>query len=105
MTVQARFKLTGHLMFINRGKGTAQVDGDRLTLRFDDGRTLQMRFAELTLGRLNPLNGLWELKPKDGKKTIIQTTGSLFSVGPRKEGQALNEAILAGLAQAKVPGS
>src|SRR5688572_13708091 len=94
MPVQARFKLTGHIMFVNRGKGTAVADVDRLTLRFDDGRLVEMRFADLALGRLNPMNGLWELKPKDGKKTIIQTTGSLFSVGPRHEGQALNDAIL-----------
>ncbi len=105
MPVQARFKLSGHAMFIDRGKGTATVDADRIALAFDDGRKVQLRFADMTLGRLNGINGLWEFKLKDGQKPIIQTTGSWFSVGPREQGRALNSAILDGLKRFKVPGT
>lgn len=102
MPVQARFKLTRHVMFANRGKGTANVESERLQLRFDDGKTLEFPFASLALARMNPLNGLWELKPRDGEKTIIQTTGLLFSIGPRPEGRALNQAIRAGFERAQM---
>lgn len=105
MALQARFKLAGHLLFINRGKGTATVDGERLMLAFDDGRRMTLRFADMTLARLNKLNGLWEFRLKDGQKPIVQTTGSLFSVGPREQGRALNEAILAGVERAKAAGA
>lgn len=95
---EGRFKRTSSVwVFADKGKGTARVEGDRLVLRFDDGATREVPFAEVKRFSFNGINGLWAMRLRSGEKLVLQTTGALFSVGDRGQGHALNDAIGAGL--------